>query len=58
MSVFLEESVEVSRPFEAVQGRFCGDVSWITPLARGGGGSRRGSLRPCRAIVAGRARSA
>jgi hypothetical protein len=31
--VFLKESVDVSRPFEAVQGRFLGDGSWFVPFA-------------------------
>jgi hypothetical protein len=33
MRVFLEESVEVARPLEAVWGRFLGDGSWFAPLA-------------------------
>jgi hypothetical protein len=33
MGVFLEESVEVSRPLEAIWGYFIGDASWFAPLA-------------------------
>jgi hypothetical protein len=31
--VFLEESVDVSRPFEVVRERLLGDVSWFGPFA-------------------------
>jgi hypothetical protein len=31
--IFLEESVDVSRPLEAVRGRFLGDGSWFVPFA-------------------------
>ncbi len=33
MRVLLEESVDVSRPFEVVRTCFAGDGSWFTPLA-------------------------
>jgi len=34
MRVFLQESVEVSRPFDEAQEHFVGDGSWFAPLVR------------------------
>jgi hypothetical protein len=35
MRFFLEDSVEVSRPFEAVREHFVSDGTWFVPLASG-----------------------